>query len=78
MLCSKCAAGLVGLLNKANSSHGFIAAKQYQHFPTCDLIVVSRSDLMEVCTLIEAEFLNNIEKILHMREVRSRLVTLML
>ena len=68
MVCSKCAAGLVGLLNKANSSHVFIAAKQYQDLPTGGLVVPS-SDLMEVCILIEAEFCNNIEKILHMSKV---------
>jgi len=28
MVCGKCAAGLVGLLNKANSSHMFISATQ--------------------------------------------------
>ena len=32
VVCSKCAAGLVGLLNKANYSHVVIAAKQYQDF----------------------------------------------
>ena len=53
MVCSKCAAGLFGLLNKANSSHVFIAAKKYQDLPTGGL--VPSSDLMEVCTLIEAE-----------------------
>ena len=65
MVCSKCAAGLVGLLNKANSSYVFIAAKQYQDLPTVGL--VPSSDLIEVYTLIEAEFLNNIEKILHIQ-----------
>jgi len=39
MVCSKCAAGLVGLLNKANSFHLFIAAKQYQDLPTGGLVV---------------------------------------
>jgi len=53
MVCSKCAAGLVGLLNKVNSSHVFIAAKQYQDLPTGGLVVPSL-DLMEVCILIEA------------------------
>ena len=77
MVCSKCAAGLVGLLNKANSSHLFIAAKHYQDLPTGSLVVPS-SDLMEVCILIEAELCNNIEKILHMSKVSSILVTLML
>jgi len=55
----------------------FIVAKQYQDLPTGSLVVLS-SDLMEVCILIEAEFCNNIEKILHMSNVRSILVTLML
>ena len=73
MVCSKCDAGLVGVLNKANSSHGFIATKQDQYIPIGGL--VSRSNLMEVCALIEAEFHNNIEKILHMSKVRSRLIT---
>jgi len=77
MVCSKCTAGLVGLLNKANSSHVFIPAKQYQDLPNVGLVVPS-SDLMEVCTLIEAKFLNNIEKILHMNKVSSILVSLML
>ena len=64
MVCSKCAAGLIGLLNKANSSHVFIAAKQYQDLPTSGLVVPS-SDLTEVCTLIEADFCINIVKIIH-------------
>jgi len=38
---SKCAAGLVGALNKANFSHLFIVAKQYQDPPTCGLVVPS-------------------------------------
>jgi len=76
MVCSKCAAGLVGVLNKANISLWFIAAKQYQDIPNDGL--VSRSDLTEVNTLIEAEFRNNIEKIIHLSKVRSRLVTHML
>jgi len=76
-VCSKYAAGLVGLLNKVNSSHVFIAAKHYPDLPTGGLVVPS-SDLMEGCTLIEAEFCNNIEKILHMIKVSSILVTLML
>jgi len=76
-VCGKCAAGLVGLLNKANSFHVFIAAKQYQNIPTGVLVVLS-SDLTEVCTLIEAEFRNNVEKILHISKVNSILVTLML
>jgi len=76
MVCSKCAAGLVGLINKVNSSQVFIAAKQYQNLHTGGLVVPS-SDLMEVCILIEAEFCN-IEKILHMSKVSSILVTLML
>jgi len=65
MVCSKWAAGLVGILNKANSSSAFIAAKQYQDLPTGDLVIPS-SNSMEVYILIEAEFCNNIEKILHM------------
>jgi len=63
-------------LKKANSSHVFIAAKQYQDLPTGSLIVPS-SDLAKVCTLI-AEFRNNIENILHMTKVISIPVTLML
>jgi len=77
MVCSKCAAGLVGLLSKANSSHMFIAAKQYQYLPISGIVVLS-SDLTEVCTLIQAECHNNNEKILHMSKVKSILVTLML
>ena len=77
MVCSKCVAGLVGLLNKVNSSHVFITAKQNQDLPTGGLAVPS-SDLMEVCILIEAEFCNNIEKILHMSKASSILVTLKL
>jgi len=53
MVCSKYAAVLVGRLSKANSSYLFIAAKQYQDYPTGGL-VVPISDLTEVCTLIEA------------------------
>ena len=73
----KCAAGLVGVLNKANSSRGFIPAKQYQDLPTGGILVTS-SGLMEVCILIliEAEFRDNIEKILLMSKVRSRLATI--
>jgi len=33
---------------------------------------------MEVCILIEAEFCNNVEKILHMSKVSFILITLML
>jgi hypothetical protein len=76
MVCSKCAAGLVGVLNKANSSHVFIAAKQYQDLATVGL--VPSSDLMEVSTSIEAKFINIIEKILHVSKVRSILVTFIL
>jgi len=76
MVCSKCAEGLAGLLNKANFSRMFIAAKQYQDLPTGGL--VPSSYLTEVRTLIEAEFLNNIENIIYMSKVRSMLVTLML
>jgi len=55
----------------------FIAAKEYQDFLTgCH--VVPSSYLKEVCTLIEAEFRNNVEKMIHMSKVRCRLVTLML
>ena len=64
-------------LKKANYSHVFIAAKQYQDLPTGGLVVPS-SDLMEVCILIEAEFCNNIEKILHISKASSILVTLKL
>ena len=39
MLCSKSAVGLVGLLNKAKSSHVFIAAMHFQVIPTGDLVV---------------------------------------
>jgi hypothetical protein len=60
-----------------NSSQVFIAAKQYQDLPTGGLVVPSL-DLMEVCILIETEFCNNIEKILHMSKVSFILVTLML
>jgi len=77
MVCSKCAAVLVVLLNKPNSSHVFIDAKQYQDLPTGGLLVRC-SDLTELCTLIEAELCNNIEKILHTSEVISILVTLIL
>ena len=77
MVCSKCAPGLVGLLNIANSSSVFIAVRQYQDLLTRGLVIPS-SDLMEVCIFTEAEFCNNIEKILHMSKVRSILVTLML
>jgi len=52
-------AGLVDVLNKANSSHVFIAAKQYQDLTTGGL-VVSSSD------------------VLHVYQVRCRLVTRML
>ena len=45
-------------LNKVNSSHVFIAAKQYQDFPTGGLVVPT-----EISILTEAEFHNNIEKI---------------
>jgi len=55
----------------------FIAAKQYQDLPTGGLVVPS-SGLTEVWILLEAEFCNNIEKILHMSKVRSILVTLIL
>ena len=75
-VCGICAAGLVGVLNKANSSHVFFAAKQYQDLPT-DGHVVPSSDSREVFTLIEAQFRNNVEKILHMSKVRSILVTLL-
>jgi len=74
---SKCAAGLIGLLNKANSSHLFIAANQYHDHRTGGLVVPS-SDLMEVAILIEAEFCNNIEKIFHMSKVSFILITLIL
>ena len=60
MVCSKWTAGLVGLLHKANSTHVFIAAKQYQDLSTVGL--VPSSDLMEVRTLIEAEFLNILKR----------------
>jgi len=49
MMCSECAAGFVGLLNKANSSHVFIAAKQYQDLPTGGLVLPC-SDLTESST----------------------------
>jgi len=68
---------LIGLLNKTNSSQVFIVAKQYQDLPT-DGLVVPSSDLMEVCILIEAEFCNNIENILHMSKVSFILITIML
>ena len=55
----------------------FIPAKQYQDLLN-GVLVVPSSDLMEVCILIEAEFCNNIEKILQMSKVKSILVTLML
>ena len=51
MVCSKFAAGLVGLLNKVNSSQVFIVAKEYQDLPTSGLVVPS-SDLMKVCTFL--------------------------
>ena len=38
MVCSKWAASLVGLLNKVNYSHMFIAAKQYQAAEFCNNI----------------------------------------
>jgi len=74
MICSKWASDLVGLLNKVNSSHLFITAKQYQDLPTGSLVVPS-SNLMEMCILKEAEFCNNIEKILHMSKVSFILIT---
>jgi len=77
IVCCKFAAGLVDVLNKANSSRVFIAANQYHDRPTGGLVVHS-SDLMEVFILIEAEFCNNIEKILHMSKVSSILVIFML
>ena len=77
MVCSKWAAGLVVLLNEANSSQVFSAAKQYQ-YPSTRHLVVSSSDLMEMCILIEAKFCNNTEKILHMNKVSSILGALML
>jgi len=76
-VCSKCVAGLDGVLNQANSSHVFIAVVLYQDLPTGGLIVPS-SYLTGVCTLIEAKFRNNIEKIPHISKASSILVTLML
>ena len=52
--------------------HLFIAAKQYQDLPT-DGHVVPSSDSREVFTLIEAQFRNNVENILHMSKVKCRL-----
>jgi len=58
-------------------SHMFYAAKQYHILPTCSY-VVSSSYLKEVCKLIEAEFQNNVEKILHVSKVRCILITPMM
>jgi len=75
IVCSKCAAGLVGLLNKANYSHAFIAAKQYQDLPTGGLVVHRFNGNVYID---RSRILYYIEKILHVSKVRSILVTLML
>ena len=73
-MCDSCKLLIKGQLNPAIGAHSFISFKQYAHLNSGGLLIPSQS-LGEACTLIETEYRANIDHVLHMSNVRSRLVT---